>query len=123
MKNALHVVNVDYAHDTIAMQDERDRLLKILFAECGFPDLPIYYRLIEEMLCNGLEPDLIEVLIEATAEAPRPTYAYLRACYMNCKLSGIKTAMQHALHGKKGFQQDKAFSMDVYNAMKFGERH
>lgn len=124
MTPTLHLVSdaqkIDYSRNIIALHEERDRLLKILFAECGFPDLPIYYRLIEEMLCYGMEPDLIEMLIESTAEAPRPSYAYFRACFMNCRNAGIKTAEAHMRYGKKGFEIDKDTAMSIYNA-KFGE--
>ena len=68
--------------------------------ECGFNRLPWMSRYFQSQLSSGLSFELLELLIDQTAHAPRPSYAYLSWLIAMCERSGIKDQLDWMIKPK-----------------------
>ena len=68
--------------------------------ECGMRPLPWQAPYFAKLLSAGLSYDLISELIDRTARAPRPSYAYLSWMVAMCERSGIKDQLDWLIKPK-----------------------
>ena len=66
-----------------ALSQEAVKLSLMFCRECAFKPLPYMARSFARWLLDGHEPAMIAEAIRRTAQAPRPTYAYLAAVMRN----------------------------------------
>lgn len=93
--------------DQQALIDQAKRLTALFCRECGFKPLPYMAREFARYLVQGYEPDLLEEIINRTAMAPRPSFAYFRAVITR---SGCHTLHDFLFHPHQGYSDfDRAF--------------
>lgn len=56
---------------------------------CDMRRLPWMHQAFSQLLEEGFAAQLLEEIILKTAQAPRPSWAYLQAIIRNCRSSGV----------------------------------
>ncbi len=83
--NTAQYVDQDHSADIDSTWQTQcaEYLTRYFCRECGFRPLPWMPRKFKELLQKGYDQKGIEELIELTAMAPRPSWAYLAAIVRN----------------------------------------
>ena len=76
MKSALYLVRNQSPTD---ISTASEALARHFSHECGFRLLPWMSRSFAQLLTEGFAQDMLETVIDCTAIAPRPSWAYLSA--------------------------------------------
>ncbi|MBR0227072.1 MAG: hypothetical protein IJQ62_01845 [Clostridia bacterium] len=110
MTAQLHVVSSPSEERKQILSDAK-YLTERFCRECGFKILPYMGREFARYLRLGYEREMLEMVIDITARAPRPSFAYFDAVMRNAY--DCKTVPDFLFHRRKPVDEDLPWGPSV----------
>lgn len=102
MAHSLKIIN----DATSASAAAANQLASYFSDQCGLRKLPWMPKEMSLLLDKGMSADLITEIIDRTARAPRPSWAYMSAIIGKCHYYGAYDLASFLLLPKRGAYED-----------------